>query len=67
MVASSSLERLRQTLSHVEKANIPSVEETFSIVHGPNEPKLIPLTLGQLLERQEAMFGESEFLVCPCK
>lgn len=53
----------------VEPTNIPREEvppsQKLSILHGPNDPPLVDLTLGELLELQTYQFGTKECLVIP--
>lgn len=58
------LQRLQQTRHHL--LGIPPVEfNNLSIVHGPSEPALVDLTLGELLDEQSEIRGDKECLVVP--
>jgi long-chain acyl-CoA synthetase len=60
MAAPRSVQRLQQTLSHVQP---PST--SLSLVAGPTEPALLDLTLGELLTLQALQYGGIECLVFP--
>ncbi|KAJ5902863.1 AMP-dependent synthetase/ligase [Penicillium taxi] len=55
-------QRLIQTLSHLQP--VPTRLE-WSIVSGPTTPKLLELTLGELLTVQALQYGDYECLVFP--
>jgi len=61
MVAPRSVQRLQQTLSHVQPPDSPQL----SIVAGPTEPQLLDITLGELLTLQALQYGGIECLVFP--
>jgi long-chain acyl-CoA synthetase len=61
MAAPRSVQRLQQTLSHVQPPSSPQL----SIVAGPTEPQLLDITLGELLTLQALQYGEIECLVFP--
>ncbi|OOG00409.1 hypothetical protein ASPCADRAFT_158414 [Aspergillus carbonarius ITEM 5010] len=58
----ATLRRLQQTLSHFQT---PSQARPLSIVYGPTEPKLLDITLGELLTLQSLQYGDYECLVFP--
>lgn len=62
MAVSRSAERLQQTLSHVQPSPAPL---QWSIVAGPTHPKLLDITLGELLTLQALQYGDYECLVIP--
>ncbi|KAJ5579449.1 uncharacterized protein N7459_005434 [Penicillium hispanicum] len=62
MAAPRSVQRLQQTLSHVQPA---SASQQLSIVAGPTQPKLLDVTLGELLTFQALQYGDYECLVFP--
>lgn len=61
MAAPRSVQRLQQTLSHVQ----PPISPQLSIVAGPTEPQLLDITLGELLTLQALQYGRLECLVFP--
>jgi len=62
--SAASLQRLQQTRHHL--LGTPPVEfNNLSIVHGPSEPALVDLTLGELLDEQNEIRGDKECLVVP--
>lgn len=61
MAAPRSVHRLQQTLSHVK----PPSELQWSIVAGPTQPRLLDITLGELLTLQALQYGDYECLVFP--
>lgn len=61
MAAPRSVQRLQQTLSHVQ----PPTNPQLSIVAGPTEPPLLDITLGELLTLQALQYGGIECLVFP--
>ncbi|CAG8895044.1 unnamed protein product [Penicillium egyptiacum] len=61
MAAPRSVQRLQQTLSHVQ----PPVTPQLSLVAGPTEPQLLDITLGELLTLQALQYGRIECLVFP--
>jgi non-ribosomal peptide synthetase component F len=61
MAAPRSVQRLQQTLSHVQPPSSPQL----SIVAGPTEPQLLDITLGELLTLQALQYGGIECLVFP--
>ncbi|CRL26827.1 AMP-dependent synthetase/ligase [Penicillium camemberti] len=61
MAAPRSVQRLQQTLSHVQ----PPVSPQLSLVAGPTEPQLLDITLGELLTLQALQYGRIECLVFP--
>ncbi|KAJ6043043.1 hypothetical protein N7460_004398 [Penicillium canescens] len=60
MAAPRSVQRLQQTLSHVQPPNTQ-----LSLVAGPTEPALLDITLGELLTLQALQYGGIECLVFP--
>ncbi|KAJ2892306.1 hypothetical protein MKZ38_010009 [Zalerion maritima] len=38
---------------------------TSSLIHGPDQPPLLALSLGALLEQQERQFGDRDAIICP--
>ncbi|KAJ5114920.1 hypothetical protein NUU61_000679 [Penicillium alfredii] len=58
----TSAQRLQQTLSHIQP---PTAAVQMSIIEGPTEPKLLDLTLGQLLSQQAEQYGDKECLCFP--
>ncbi|KAL1856745.1 putative NRPS-like protein biosynthetic cluster [Paecilomyces lecythidis] len=60
----SSLQRLQQTLLHVQESATPQTQQ-LSIVHGPRQPELFDITLGELLTLQSLQYRNSECLVVP--
>lgn len=61
MATPRSVQRLQQTLSHVQ----PPTSPRLSMVAGPTEPKLLDITLGELLTLQALQYGGIECLVFP--
>ncbi|KAJ5382109.1 hypothetical protein N7517_000020 [Penicillium concentricum] len=61
MAAPRSVQRLQQTLSHVQ----PPISPQLSLVAGPTEPQLLDITLGELLTLQALQYGRIECLVFP--
>ncbi|CAG8082522.1 unnamed protein product [Penicillium salamii] len=61
MAAPRSVQRLQQTLSHVQ----PPTSPQLSVVAGPTEPQLLDITLGELLTLQALQYGRLECLVFP--
>ncbi|KAJ5800650.1 uncharacterized protein N7518_002718 [Penicillium psychrosexuale] len=61
MAAPRSVQRLQQTLSHVQPPTTPQL----SLVAGPTEPALLDITLGELLTLQALQYGRIECLVFP--
>lgn len=59
------LSRLQQTLNHIQRPLISRDVESLAIVHGPTEPRLWEMTLGELLEFQCLRYRNSEALVVP--
>ncbi|GAD96523.1 hypothetical protein ATEG_05074 [Paecilomyces variotii No. 5] len=60
----SSLQRLQQTLLHVHESVTPQTQQ-LSIVHGPQQPELLDITLGELLTLKSLQYRNSECLVVP--
>ncbi|CAL5867097.1 uncharacterized protein PFLUO_LOCUS1309 [Penicillium psychrofluorescens] len=58
----ASVQRLQQTLSHIQPAKGP---EQLSIVEGPTQPELLDITLGELLTLQALQYSDYECLVFP--
>lgn len=58
----ATVRRLQQTLSHFQP---PKPTQKLSIVHGPTEPALLDITLGELLTLQSLQYGDYECLVFP--
>lgn len=56
--------RLQQTTHHLLGTPL-AIPNNLSIVHGPSEPALINLTLGELLDEQCEIRGNKECLVVP--
>ena len=61
-MALPSVQRLQQTLSHVQSVKGPV---QLSIVEGPTQPELLDITLGELLTLQALQYGDYECLVFP--
>ncbi|EEP76501.1 conserved hypothetical protein [Uncinocarpus reesii 1704] len=59
------LVRLQQTLDHIQAPSSQKDGHNLSIVHGPTEPLLWEMTLGELLSFQCLRYQDSECLVCP--
>lgn len=59
------LERLQQTLQHVQHQSAAPASKQLSIVHGPTEPELLDITLGELLTLQSLQYRDHECLVVP--
>ncbi|KAG0153810.1 hypothetical protein PDIDSM_1189 [Penicillium digitatum] len=59
MATPRSVQRLQQTLSHVQ----PPLSPQLSLVAGPAEPELLDITLGELLTLQALQYGTFEGLV----
>ncbi|KAJ5758407.1 AMP-dependent synthetase/ligase [Penicillium odoratum] len=64
MATSRSVQRLQQTLSHVQPTSA-SKPIQLSIVAGPTQPALLDITLGELLTIQALQYGNYECLVFP--
>ncbi|KAJ5924939.1 hypothetical protein N7454_007578 [Penicillium verhagenii] len=64
MATPRSVQRLQQTLSHVQPASA-SAPTQLSIVTGPTQPALLDITLGELLTIQALQYGNYECLVFP--
>ncbi|KAJ6151473.1 hypothetical protein N7470_007070 [Penicillium chermesinum] len=62
MTTPRSVQRLQQTLSHVQPA--PGGLK-WSHVEGPSTPELLDITLGELLTLQALQYGDYECLVFP--
>ena len=62
MTTTRSMQRLQQTLSHVQPTPVPL---KWSIVEGPTQPELLDITLGELLTLQALQYGDYECLVFP--
>lgn len=62
MAVPRSVHRLQQTLSHVHP---PPAPLQWSMVAGPTQPKLMGITLGELLTLQALQYGDYECLVFP--
>lgn len=58
------LRRLQQTTNHLQQIE-PDEDSNLSIVHGPLDPPLVSLTLGELLDWQAEVRGDKECLVVP--
>jgi long-chain acyl-CoA synthetase len=56
-MALPSVQRLQQTLSHVQSVKGPV---QLSIVEGPTQPELLDITLGELLTLQALQYGDYE-------
>lgn len=64
MATESAFRRLRQTTNHFTQT--VSLEVTrLALVHGPIEPALRDLTLGELLDEQAQIRGTKECLIVP--
>lgn len=64
----TGLSRLQNILSHLEPKSLDVTERTnqqLSIVHGPTEPELVYMTLGELMTLQSLQFYDHECLICP--
>lgn len=57
--------RLQQTLDHLQAPSGHTKEHSLSIVHGPLEPALWDMTLGELLSFQCLRYHDLECLICP--
>ncbi|KAK2804038.1 SIN component scaffold protein Sid4 [Onygenales sp. PD_10] len=57
--------RLQQTLNHIQSSSIREDAERLSIVHGPTQPTLWEMTLGELIEFQCLRYRDLECLVVP--
>jgi long-chain acyl-CoA synthetase len=62
MAVPPSVQRLNQTLAHIHPATAPL---HLSIVAGPTHPKLLDITLGELLTIQALHYADYECLVFP--
>ena len=61
-----ALQRLRQTLQHLRGGHDVAREQIpLSLVHGPTEPALLNLSMGQLLEVQARNFSDRDAIVIP--
>ena len=60
---SMALRRLRQTIQHLN--NDQNGPAPLSLVHGPTEPALLNLSMGQLLEEQASKFPDRDAIVIP--
>ncbi|PYH99058.1 acetyl-CoA synthetase-like protein [Aspergillus ellipticus CBS 707.79] len=58
----ATVRRLQQTLSHFQP---PKKPQQLSVVHGPTQPELLDITLGELLTLQRLQYGDYECLVFP--
>ena len=56
--------RLQQTTYHLLGTSLVT-SNNLSVVHGPSEPALVNLTLGELLDEQCNIRGDKECLVVP--
>ncbi|KAJ9204772.1 hypothetical protein C8Q69DRAFT_481901 [Paecilomyces variotii] len=63
-IRNTSLQRLQQTLLHVQESATSKTQQ-LSIVHGPRQPELLDITLGELLTLQSLQHQNSECLVVP--
>jgi acyl-CoA synthetase (AMP-forming)/AMP-acid ligase II len=59
-----ALQRLRQTIQHLVGGHDASPTQ-LSLVHGPTEPALLNLSMGQLLEEQAKKFPDRDAIVVP--
>ncbi|KAJ5915023.1 hypothetical protein N7504_003906 [Penicillium tannophilum] len=64
MATPRSVQRLQQTLSHVQPNSAPAPVQ-LSIVAGPTQPALLDITLGELLTIQALQYANYECLVFP--
>ncbi|KAJ6086360.1 AMP-dependent synthetase/ligase [Penicillium sp. IBT 16267x] len=64
MATPRSVQRLQQTLSHVQPNSGPAPVQ-LSIVAGPTQPALLDITLGELLTIQALQYANYECLVFP--
>ncbi|KAJ5994656.1 hypothetical protein N7451_010380 [Penicillium sp. IBT 35674x] len=64
MATPRSVQRLQQTLSHVQPNSVPAPVQ-LSIVAGPTQPALLDITLGELLTIQALQYANYECLVFP--
>ena len=61
-----ALQRLRQTIQHLRGGRDAVSEKVpLSLVHGPTEPALLNLSMGQLLEEQASKFPDRDAIVIP--
>jgi acyl-CoA synthetase (AMP-forming)/AMP-acid ligase II len=64
MSSESAVLRLQQTTHHI--TNTPPKDfHNLSIVHGPSEPALVSITLGELLDEQCLIRPNKECIVIP--
>ncbi|OAX79486.1 hypothetical protein ACJ72_06193 [Emergomyces africanus] len=59
------LARLQQTLNHILPQSFQKNAESLAIVHGPTQPALWEMTLGELLEFQCLRYRDRECVVIP--
>ncbi|KAF2110737.1 hypothetical protein BDV96DRAFT_199096 [Lophiotrema nucula] len=59
-----ALQRLNQTLLQIDPYILPPYPN-LSLVQGPLDPPLLPITLSQLLEQQASLYTEREAIVIP--
>ncbi|PGH36464.1 long-chain acyl-CoA synthetase [[Emmonsia] crescens] len=57
--------RLQQTLNHIQPQSVRENAEKLAIVHGPTQPALWEMTLGELLEFQCLRYRDLECVVVP--
>ncbi|EDN04659.1 long-chain-fatty-acid-CoA ligase [Histoplasma capsulatum] len=57
--------RLQQTLNHILPQSVRKNEEHLAVVHGPTQPALWEMTLGELLEFQCLRYRDLEAVVVP--
>ncbi|PGH13042.1 hypothetical protein AJ79_03879 [Helicocarpus griseus UAMH5409] len=57
--------RLQQTLNHIQPQSVREDAEKLSIVHGPTQPALWEMTLGELLEFQCLRYRDLECVIVP--
>ncbi|KAI1907444.1 SIN component scaffold protein Sid4 [Ophidiomyces ophidiicola] len=57
--------RLQQTLDHIQAPSHRKNTQKLAIVHGPSQPALWEMTVGELLTFQCLRYRNSECLVCP--
>lgn len=62
MASPGALLRLQQTTHHIT-ATPPTTFHNLSIVHGPSEPALQSITLGELLDQQSSIRPDKECII----
>lgn len=62
MSTQTILDRLQQTRNHFSQTQ-PAENEELSLLHGDIDTPLVYLTLGELLDEQAEIYGDSECLI----